>query len=65
MQLLYSFLVPGVKKADLKNFRELFLLHLKMNLMKEEFGAEDINNALEEYKEITVAQRRIEASSGP
>jgi hypothetical protein len=52
---LYSFLVPGVKKADLNNFRELFLLHLKMNLMKEGFRTEDINKALGAYEEISVA----------
>jgi len=52
---LYSFLLPGVKKADLKNFRELFLLHLKMNLMKEGFGAEEISKACAEYDEIAVA----------
>ncbi len=52
---LYSFLVPGVKKAALSNFRELFLLHLKMNLLKEGFGVDDINNALKEYEEIAVA----------
>jgi hypothetical protein len=52
---LYSFLVPGVKKTHLSNFRELFLIHLKMNLVKEGFGKEDINKALGEYDEIAVA----------
>ena len=51
---LYSFLVPGVKKKDLSNFQELFVLHLKMNLGKEGFGPEDINKALEEYSEIEI-----------
>lgn len=52
---LYSFLVPGVKKKDLDNFRELFALHLKMNLAKEGFGPEDIRKALGEYGEIAIA----------
>jgi len=52
---LYSFLVTGVKKKDLVNFRELFALHLKMNLAKEGFGPEDIDKALEEYGEIAIA----------
>ena len=52
---LYSFLVPGVKKADLNNFRDMFLLHLRINLIKEGFSAEDIHNTLVEYEEIAVA----------
>jgi hypothetical protein len=52
---LYSFLVTGVKKKDLGNFRELFALHLKMNLVKEDFSPGDINKALEEYGEIAIA----------
>ena len=52
---LYSFLVPGVKKKDLGNFRELFALHLKMNLEKEGFGPADVIKALEEYGEIAIA----------
>jgi len=52
---LYSFLIPGAKKKDLGNIREIFVLHLKMNLEKEGFGPEDVNKALEEYSEITIA----------
>ena len=52
---LYSFLVPGAKKKVLVNFRDLFALHLKMNLSKEGFGPENINKALEEYGEIAIA----------
>ncbi len=52
---LYSFLIPGVKKKDLVDFRALFALHLKMNLAKEGFGPEDINKALGEYGEIAIA----------
>lgn len=51
---LYSFLVPGAKKKDLVAFRELFALHLKMNLAKEGFGPEDITKAVEEYGEIEI-----------
>ncbi len=51
---LYSFLVSGVKKKDLVNFRELFALHLKMNLEKEGFGREDISKALVKYGEIAI-----------
>jgi hypothetical protein len=52
---LYSFLVTGVKKKDLGNFRELFSLHLNMNLVREDFSPGDINKALEEYGEIAIA----------
>jgi hypothetical protein len=52
---LYSVLIPGVKKNDLDNFRELFVLHLKMNLEKEGFGPADVYKALEEYGEIAIA----------
>jgi len=52
---LYSFLVPEVKKTDLVKFRELFLIHLKANLIKEGFGMGDINKALGECDEINVA----------
>jgi hypothetical protein len=52
---LYSLLVPGVKKKDLANLRELFRLHLSINLEKEGFGPEDITKALGEYGEIAIA----------
>jgi len=52
---LYSILIPGVKKKNLDTFRELFALHLKMNLAKEGFGPKDIDKALEEYGEIAIA----------
>ena len=55
---LYSFLVPEVKKADIIKFRELFLIHLKVNFIKEGFGTEEINKALGEYDEIAVAPTR-------
>jgi hypothetical protein len=51
----YSFLVPETKKADLIKFRELFLIHLKINLIKESFDTKEINKALGEYDEIVVA----------
>ena len=52
---LYSILIPGVKKKDLDNFRELFALHLKMNIAKEGFRPSDVRMALEEYSEIEIA----------
>ncbi len=61
---LYSFLVPRVKKKDLGNFRELFALHLKMNLTKEGFGPENVNKALEEYGEITIAPTKSRSVLG-
>ncbi len=61
---LYSFLVPGVKKKDLDNFRELFALHLKMNLAKEGFGHEDITKALGEYGEIAIAPTKSRSVLG-
>jgi hypothetical protein len=61
---LYSFLVPGVKKKDVVDFRELFALHLKMNLSKEGFGPEDITKALEEYGEIAIAPTKSRSVLG-
>jgi len=61
---LYSILIPGVKKKDLVNFRELFALHLKMNLEKEGFGQEDTKKALEEYGEITIAPTKSRSVLG-
>jgi hypothetical protein len=55
---LYSFFVPGVMKADLSNFQELFLVHLKMNLIKEGFGMVEISKALGEYDDIAIASTR-------
>jgi hypothetical protein len=63
-RMLYSFLVTGVKKKDLVNFRELFALHLKMNLEKEGFGQEDIKKALEEYGEIAIAPTKSRSVLG-
>ena len=62
---LYSFLVPEVKKAEIIKFRELFLIHLKVNLMKEGFGTEEINKALGEYDEIAVAPTTNRSVLGP
>ena len=52
---LYSFLVAGVKKKDLDEFHDLFLLHLSSTLVKEDFGRGEILKALEEYREIEIA----------
>jgi len=51
---LYSFLATGVKKKDLMKFRELFVMHLKVNLEREGFGPADITKTLEEYGEIAI-----------
>jgi hypothetical protein len=61
---LYSFLIPRAKKKDLVNFKELFVLHLKMNLAKEGFGPEDISKALEEYGEIAIAPTKSRSVLG-
>ncbi len=55
---LYSFLVPEVKKAEIAKFRELFLIHLKVNFMKEGFDAGQIDKALGEYDQIAIAPTR-------
>ena len=61
---LYSFLIPGVKNKDLSNLRELFALHLKINLAKEGFGPEDIAKALREYDEIAIAPTKSRSVLG-
>jgi hypothetical protein len=61
---LYSILIPGVKKKDLDIFRELFALHLKMNLEKEGFGPADVCKALEEYGEIAIAPTKSRSVLG-
>lgn len=49
---LYSFMVYGVMKSDLKNFGQLFLLYFRQNLEYEGFGSEVIEKALKEYDQI-------------
>jgi hypothetical protein len=49
---LYSFLIPKVLKANLKNIEEEFLINLSYNLQSEGFGLDLINRVMQEYKEI-------------
>lgn len=53
---LYSFLIPAVVKADLKQFHRLFLNHLLLNLQYEEIQPEIINQVKDEYREIGFAK---------
>jgi hypothetical protein len=52
----YTFLIPKVLKANLKNIEEEFLIHLSYNLQNEGFGLEVINRVMQEYKEIGFAK---------
>jgi hypothetical protein len=49
---LYTFLIPKVLKANLKNIEEEFLINLSYNLQYEGFGLEMINRVIQEYQEI-------------
>ncbi len=53
---LYTFLIPKVLKANLKNIEEEFLIHLSYNLQYEGFGLEVINRIIQEYMEIGFAK---------
>jgi hypothetical protein len=53
---LYSFLIPGVKKENLKNIVDEFLMHLNLNLQAEGFGLDVINRVMREYQDIGVAK---------
>lgn len=53
---LYSFLIPKVLKANLKNIEEEFLINLSYNLQAEGFGLEVINRVMQEYQEIVFAK---------
>jgi hypothetical protein len=53
---LYTFLIPKVLKANLKNIEEEFLIHLSYNLQYEGFGLEVINKIMQEYQEIGFAK---------
>lgn len=59
---LYSFLIPKVKKENLKNILDEFLFNLNMNLTAEGFCIEVINKVLQEYSEMgfaKTANRRV------
>ncbi|MBI3594241.1 MAG: hypothetical protein HY200_04725 [Nitrospirae bacterium] len=51
-ETLYTFLVPGILKKDLRNIKNLFLDHLSDNLQHEGFRSELINQLVQEYQEI-------------
>jgi hypothetical protein len=53
---LYTFLIPKVLKANLKNIEQEFLINLSYNLQSEGFGLEVINRAMQEYQEIAFAK---------
>jgi hypothetical protein len=49
---LYSFLIPKVKKENLKNIIDDFLLNLNMNLQAEGFDIEVISRVMQEFTDI-------------
>ena len=53
---LYSFLIPNVKKANLKDIVDEFLVNISYNLQVECFGLDIINKVMQEYKEIGFAK---------
>jgi Domain of unknown function (DUF6933) len=53
---LYSFLIPAVKKENLKNIVEEFLMNLSFNLQVEGFSADVVNRVMAEYTEIGFAK---------
>jgi hypothetical protein len=53
---LYTFLIPKVLKANLKNIEDEFLINLSYNLQTEGFGIEAINRVMQEYQEIGFAK---------
>jgi len=53
---LYTFLIPKVLKANLKNIEEEFLISLNYNLQNEGFGLHEINRIMQEYQTISFAK---------
>ena len=53
---LYSFLVPGFKKPQFGNFREVFGQHLFKNLLWENFPQSQIEIVLDEHRQIIIAK---------
>lgn len=53
---LYTFLIPKVLKANLKNIEEEFLINLSYNLQNEGFGLHVINRIMQEYQELGFAK---------
>jgi hypothetical protein len=55
---MYSFLVPGVKAPDFKEFKTTFIVHLCLNLQAEGFSREVIGRVRGEYQEIAYAKTK-------
>jgi hypothetical protein len=53
---LYSFFVPGLKKLQFENFREVFGQNLFKNLLWENFSQNQIEIILDEHREIIIAK---------
>jgi len=53
---LYTFLIPKVLKANLKNIEQEFLINFSYNLQNEGFGLDVINRVMQEYHEIGFAR---------
>jgi hypothetical protein len=53
---LYSFLLPTVKKENLRNIADEFLLNLNLNLQAEGFPIEVISRVMQEYSDIGFAK---------
>jgi len=53
---LYSFLIPHVKKANLKNIVDEFMINLSFNLQHEGFSLDVIAKVMSEYKDIGFAK---------
>lgn len=53
---LYSFLVPGFKKSQFENFRDVFGQNLFKSLLWENFPQSQIEIVLDEHREIIIAK---------
>jgi Domain of unknown function (DUF6933) len=53
---LYSFFVPGLKKPQFENVREIFGQNLFKNLLWENFPQNQIEIVLDEHREIIIAK---------
>ena len=53
---LYSFFVPGLKKPEFENFRELFEQNLFKNLRLENLSQNQIEFVLNQHREIVISK---------
>ena len=53
---LYTFMIPGVKKADFESLQERFINQFVLNLNHEKFKPDIIEKVIEEYNEIEFAK---------